>query len=136
MAGGAEVSVPRRGFVVFPRGDYQFRIFVNYQTFQSPEGDSLFFYNGTRLVEEGVADGEGDVSVPRRGFIVFLPEMETQPVNVAVYEFQSPEGDSLFFYAGDERRGQPLPHAVVVSVPRRGFIVFLRKETECRSKGK
>ena len=61
--------------------------------FQSPEGDSLFFYT------EG-NDG-------RRGVIT---------------EFQSPEGDSLFFYLLGSLLGHPLPH---VSVPRRGFVVFL-----------
>ena len=65
------VSVPRRGFIVF----LLFAVFlvlttrVWYEEFQSPEGDSLFFYE------------------------LGLDEIR------AVYEaFQSPEGDSLFFY--------------------------------------
>ena len=63
------VSVPRRGFVVFLRG--QFRGYVG--------------RGGTR------------VSVPRRGFIVFLLDEMSPSIPVA-FEFQSPEGDSLFFY--------------------------------------
>ena len=66
--------------------------------FQSPEGDSLFFYPGGHNPGR---TGSRWVSVPRRGFIVFL-------------RFRGDHGRS---YVGDHGR---------VSVPRRGFIVFLR----------
>ena len=64
--------------------------------FQSPEGDSLFFY------DPGGGRKSSGVSV-----------------------FQSPEGDSLFFYA-IEAVGAKTLTTTHVSVPRRGFIVFLR----------
>ena len=139
------VSVPRRGFVVFllttlelgftvakyrfspPKGIRCFStgstpsgVQIRAWWFQSPEGDSLFFYRFW-----GKA---GDCDV----------------------RFQSPEGDSLFFY--QSRRHPPRQKATPrsfsppkgircfstllakqdrlrtppVSVPRRGFVVFLR----------
>ena len=65
-----EVSVPRRGFIVFLHagGKYAERI---QSWFQSPEGDSLFFYQ-------------------------LLSSTTTR--SWARRSFQSPEGDSLFFY--------------------------------------
>ena len=70
-----QVSVPRRGFVVFLL-DFEPTIVVGRMpaSFQSPEGDSWFFYDFRYI---GAYEG-------------------------VLYEFQSPEGDSLFFY-----RGQP-----------------------------
>ena len=88
--------------------------------FQSPEGDSLFFYtsNGNKRWSKE------QVSVPRRGFVVFLqgvPERRfldlcrgfSPPKGIRCFStataagdgslialFQSPEGDSLFFYDG------------------------------------
>ena len=117
-----KVSVPRRGFIVFllSRGHTESG---NSHQFQSPEGDSLFFYlcqNCGKTFKQ--------------------------------YEFQSPEGDSLFFYymaqvervygqaigfsppkgihcfstqRKEVRMFRTLQH---VSVPRRGFIVFLPTE--------
>ena len=74
------VSVPRRGFIVFLRGtDYYGGGQSN--TFQSPEGDSLFFYVGSSV------------------------DMWAE----AVHEFQSPEGDSLFFYSMKCHPRSPLP---------------------------
>ena len=87
--------------------------------FQSPEGDSLFFYLVAALVKAEdilgfsppkgihcfstwlrrlVRQGKLLVSVPRRGFIVFLLELSAFP-GESLEQFQSPEGDSLFFYA-------------------------------------
>ena len=40
--------------------------------------------------------------------------------------FQSPEGDSLFFYMPERN---PKRHGSQVSVPRRGFVVFLLSPT-------
>ncbi len=62
--------------------------------FQSPEGDSLFFYLPEDFEQKY---GQPGVSVPRRGFIVFLLG-RTSDRDRAVALFQSPEGDSLFFY--------------------------------------
>ena len=69
--------------------------------FQSPEGDSLFFYE--HAIEEARASAV--VSVPRRGFVVFLPVFpnSAQIILVRVFWFQSPEGDSLFFYSQSYR---------------------------------
>ena len=61
-------------------------------TFQSPEGDSLFFYWGSWRYPASLTI----VSVPRRGFVVFL-------LGWVGYTWST-----LF-----------------VSVPRRGFVVFL-----------
>ena len=45
------------------------------------------------------------VSVPRRGFIVFLHELDTITTqDLADKRFQSPEGDSLFFYLNPDAR--------------------------------
>ena len=91
--GGARVSVPRRGFIVF-----------------------------LQMLRKAVEYLAG-VSVPRRGFIVFLLGREHSDAAVFVTVFQSPEGDSLFFYHGNGGNRHANPRKV--SVPRRGFIVFL-----------
>ena len=62
------------------------------------------------------------VSVPRRGFVVFLPYKGLRLDFATGARFQSPEGDSLFFY---EPLGNPSLRGEIVSVPRRGFVVFL-----------
>ena len=93
--------------------------------FQSPEGDSLFFYpQGS-----GAVDAAYRVSVPRRGFVVFLPEGIYKAYFRYQASFQSPEGDSLFFYKR-LRKSSPRSSAESVSVPRRGFVVFLRVALE------
>ncbi len=92
---GAGFSPPK-GIHCFSTS-YRLRYFVrDYNRFQSPEGDSLFFYVEASQTEAEVeANGAG---------------------------FQSPEGDSLFFYL----RPAAAPTVIEkVSVPRRGFIVFL-----------
>ena len=61
--------------------------------FQSPEGDSLFFYD---VAGPPIIVGT-TVSVPRRGFVVFLRCTISYP-GYFKPTFQSPEGDSLFFY--------------------------------------
>ena len=67
----ADVSVPRRGFVVFlHRIGVEEQVARKVLEFQSPEGDSLFFY----------------------------PEIDVRLMLFKVEAFQSPEGDSLFFY--------------------------------------
>ncbi len=63
------------------------------------------------------------VSVPRRGFVVFLPLAMIMGELRQINEFQSPEGDSLFFYEDCEARDRRDRERV--SVPRRGFVVFL-----------
>ena len=64
---------------------------------QSPEGDSLFFYE--RLQNQVSYAPPDNVSVPRRGFIVFLLGTQGDTgVQGDTGAFQSPEGDSLFFY--------------------------------------
>ena len=63
------VSVPRRGFIVFLLNKDGTTVAIHY----------LF------------------VSVPRRGFIVFLHDLAALEL-LDDYAFQSPEGDSLFFY--------------------------------------
>ena len=90
-----DVSVPRRGFVVFlPISTLAVQIWTPTATFQSPEGDSLFFYQD---LHKKVERGGIKVSVPRRGFVVFLPG-RAERRSLCTCEFQSPEGDSLFFY--------------------------------------
>ena len=92
------VSVPRRGFIVFlPIVRLAVESYLDIK-FQSPEGDSLFFY----------------LSI---GQVLTLPDCW----------FQSPEGDSLFFYQERYAYELPLTELRRVSVPRRGFIVFLRQ---------
>ena len=115
----AKVSVPRRGFIVFLQ-DYHVDARGTVVLFQSPEGDSLFFY-----------------------------EFYSCLFNFGPPEFQSPEGDSLFFYwlhqgwQGQQHQGFSPPKGIHcfstrkpqkrtlrpqnVSVPRRGFIVFLQE---------
>ena len=166
-----DVSVPRRGFVVFllrpsssplrtslrrssfspPKGIRCFsttqRPPLNYcapDAFQSPEGDSLFFYevlcHEHQIFSSSFSPPKGIrcfstfairfefilsavVSVPRRGFVVFLlapwavDEIRfnsfSPPKGIRCFStcpgqagvdgsimrgFQSPEGDSLFFY--------------------------------------
>ena len=145
----ALVSVPRRGFVVFLRGSGPGRRGERFAPFQSPEGDSLFFYLQTGHWSPAAL---ALVSVPRRGFVVFLPlkggdklwarevaEVAFQSpegdslffyetakcsrCGAKIIEFQSPEGDSLFFY--QEVRRISADRMPKVSVPRRGFVVFL-----------
>ena len=110
------VSVPRRGFMVFLLARVGFWGGEE-NLFQSPEGDSWFFY------DSGLPRGETrlHVSVPRRGFMVFLRSSKTSSNRVLkgfsppkgihgfstrkygfeegdTNRFQSPEGDSWFFY--------------------------------------
>ena len=63
--------------------------------FQSPEGDSLFFYHRKHGWLKTL---NSIVSVPRRGFVVFLPQRRSSRRYERSERFQSPEGDSLFFY--------------------------------------
>ena len=67
------------------------------------------------------------VSVPRRGFVVFLQGDQGNDKS-ASGSFQSPEGDSLFFY---EMNAIEMHEARQVSVPRRGFVVFLHDLSLC-----
>ena len=98
------VSVPRRGFVNWSDGPWSGGQVVRKGRdelttddptirpipFQSPEGDSLFFYEA--LFKTCVRRRK-KVSVPRRGFVVFL--RYARIIQMAMDdEFQSPEGDS------------------------------------------
>ena len=56
----------------------------------------MFFYLEALAWE--VTVNRERVSVPRRGFIVFLPKAREVLADVGLTTFQSPEGDSLFFY--------------------------------------
>ena len=77
--------------------------------FQSPEGDSLFFYDSRVWWWSGASLS---VSVPRRGFIVFLPQrMLADAMRRLLGRFQSPEGDSLFFYPCFTSRFGRSPHS-------------------------
>ena len=113
------VSVPRRGFIVFLQGQKE-EVEEAKGLFQSPEGDSLFFYEDVDVIVTTAGDAfqspEGDslffyycedpvretseqhVSVPRRGFVVFLLGWFFDHSPGGERRFQSPEGDSLFFY--------------------------------------
>ena len=86
--------------------------------FQSPEGDSLFFYEKAldvaRVDARSFQSPEGDS--------LFFYEKALDVARVDARSFQSPEGDSLFFYA---RRLLGDADTERVSVPRRGFVVFL-----------
>ena len=102
MAGGAarldqaQVSVPRRGFVVF------LRVYVEYlsgQSFQVSVPRRGFVVFLLILITDQLAEAKGaHVSVPRRGFVVFLPVALGFGALAWDWWFQSPEGDSLFFY--------------------------------------
>ena len=134
------VSVPRRGFVVFllwgaaehaqGRGK-----------FQSPEGDSLFFYaagsSGTSRSAAGFSPPKGIRCFSTRETLALLCSTScfSPPKGIRCFStsfkrrrrqhllwFQSPEGDSLFFY---EEEGKMARITINVSVPRRGFVVFL-----------
>ena len=111
------VSVPRRGFVVFLL-IWKARKTGKTSLFQSPEGDSLFFYTNTTfsfvLYEKGFQSPEGDS-------LFFYKTNGVMPAAFSA-SFQSPEGDSLFFYKGTKGGGVEF---LLVSVPRRGFVVFL-----------
>ena len=123
---GCRVSVPRRGFIVFL---HVTTLWVNWIAlgFSPPKGIHCF---STIPITMGPCEVAYDiVSVPRRGFIVFLrgrrPSVPNHPL-----KFQSPEGDSLFFYVCQ------CGHFLLryyVSVPRRGFIVFLPWEEPLRA---
>ena len=56
---------------------------------------------GIHCFSTGLGLGAGasshTVSVPRRGFIVFL-RLSKRLLGMSALPFQSPEGDSLFFY--------------------------------------
>jgi len=122
------VSVPRRGFIVF------LLVFLPAETkermgqrvrvrFQSPEGDSLFFYwtlsrfdckswvsfsppKGIHCFSTcsiGYVTGwELRTSFsPPKGIHCFSTRGKELRVELKLDEFQSPEGDSLFFYRGE-----------------------------------
>jgi hypothetical protein len=143
------VSVPRRGFVSFLLMSLNVSDLFQIARFQSPEGDSCLFYlddkaevNPVVVLNVEFQSPEGDsclfyvsegqqrsskgklVSVPRRGFVSFLPGSPAAPpteVNcfsppkgIRVFStwnssrrstyasmFQSPEGDSCLFYHPD-----------------------------------
>ena len=85
--------------------------------FQSPEGDSLFFYEFTtaeRIALTVFQSPEGDS--------LFFYFASSYSCSGATLGFQSPEGDSLFFYRAIS---DAFEIALAVSVPRRGFVVFL-----------
>ena len=122
--------------------------------FQSPEGDSLFLYLSklrkiticsilalagecfsppkgihcfsTRLPEVWADCGQVQVSVPRRGFIVFLP-WRKRPRPSIRRRFSPPKGIHCFSTTGPMVVGSLWYSCQSVSVPRRGFIVFLRE---------
>ena len=92
--------------------------------FSPPKGIRCFSTRRTVSICRMVCVG---VSVPRRGFVVYLL-VGFLAVTVVEYSltfmFQSPEGDSLFFYSLLLIWWSRL--LLPVSVPRRGFVVFLR----------
>jgi hypothetical protein len=139
-AGGTRVSVPRRGFVSFLRGcagetwsftegPFPFQspegdssLFyadgptsrrplgpVKLSTFQSPEGDSSLFYKAN-LPNIAPAAQTETVSVPRRGFVSFLPCFASLRENVNLLRrprFSPPKGIRLFStrgFAGSRQR--------------------------------
>ena len=88
-------------------------------SFQSPEGDSLFFY--PMLASVRGLPLMGDVSVPRRGFVVFLlDDADWKNCNTS-YVSVPRRGFVVFLRRAEIRCHQDL----WVSVPRRGFVVFL-----------
>ena len=143
------VSVPRRGFVVFLRSGGRYSNHVARNRFSPPKGIRCFSTRaGTGEPKGGItcfSPPKGircfstlrlstmlllfyrqkcRVSVPRRGFVVFL--LGYFPTVLRIERaFQSPEGDSLFFYQIVGCQG--LRQHGSVSVPRRGFIVFLHE---------
>ena len=64
------------------------------------------------------------VSVPRRGFVVFLPAMVTVVVVLGFIRFSPPKGIRCFSTRHTVAVLGPI-HKGGVSVPRRGFVVFL-----------
>ena len=90
--------------------------------FQSPEGDSLFFYVRQSM---SVLASTGSFQSPEGDSLFFYQANVSAivPGRVKVFAFQSPEGDSLFFYS--QLVAFRLRRSARVSVPRRGFIVFL-----------
>jgi len=101
--------------------------------FQSPEGDSLFFYASGVALAGGVSSS---FQSPEGDSLFFYEWKLVNTVTANGDGFQSPEGDSLFFY-GSVPMGETFHTFTVdagVSVPRRGFVVFLRG-TQWRSTG-
>ena len=88
--------------------------------FQSPEGDSLFFYAADMVVEETIVEGRFS---PPKGIRCFST-CRRSTSHRSADKFQSPEGDSLFFYGVGNLKSSYFQFHV--SVPRRGFVVFLR----------
>ena len=68
--------------------------------FQSPEGDSLFFYYFVMV--QTIRD-RISVSVPRRGFVVFLPASLGSRVARSGGSFSPPKGIRCF--STSERKG-------------------------------
>ncbi len=63
--------------------------------FQSPEGDSLFFYLCAQRSHEGKEDASFS---PPKGIRCFSTMFADNTLDKINDTFQSPEGDSLFFY--------------------------------------
>ncbi len=90
------VSVPRRGFVVFllTIEFYPVRRIL----FQSPEGDSLFFYLFYLILDCAIGAALASFSPPK-GIRCFSTRLQEERRRIRILlKFQSPEGDSLFFY--------------------------------------
>ena len=61
--------------------------------FQSPEGDSLFFY---QIDCQSRFSPSGQVSVPRRGFVVFLLGRTEFSGHLVHFRFSPPKGIRCF----------------------------------------
>ena len=65
-------------------------------SFQSPEGDSLFFY--ARAASNRLAQKYDTFQSPEGDSLFFYSDDRSTPDGDRDAKFQSPEGDSLFFY--------------------------------------
>ena len=99
--------------------------------FQSPEGDSLFFYPKVTFSKAMLV--KQIVSVPRRGFVVFLRGTGVhQETWLDIPCFSPPKGIRCFS-TQISGRCPMTAQELHVSVPRRGFVVFLHGAVGRRS---
>ena len=107
-----------------PKGIRCFSTEMGQWTFQPlrlvsvPRRGFVVFLPGTKAREDAV---QRKVSVPRRGFVVFLPG-QAKIGHLSFTSFSPPKGIRCFSTQAQVKAEQ---HARWVSVPRRGFVVFL-----------
>ena len=115
-----EVSVPRRGFVVFLPPQTRLAEDPELHRFSPPKGIRCF---STTKAELKALRAKRKVSVPRRGFVVFLPVYNIRNVQTGTVWVSVPRRGFVVFLLRNQHQRSRRPHPV--SVPRRGFVVFL-----------